>query len=133
MEKSHVSLIHDPSLSRWYESSNSSNDGAFATARTAFEEALNIFKQQLTNDAHKKQQVDQLHASSLQDIVDAVAEAQRIYESQRKSSKTRQYLTAFSKRVSHYGNVMDVMVQHHPEYVALAWGLMKVLFGVSVT
>ena len=128
-----MSLVYDPSLSQWYGSSGSSNDGAFATAKTAFEEALYIFEQQTTNDAHKKRQVDQLQASSLQDIVDAVTEAQRSYESKRKSSKTRQYLTAFSKRVSHYGNVMDVMVQHHPEYVALAWGLMKVLFGVSVT
>ena len=26
---------------------------------------------------------------------------------------------------------MDVIVQHHPEYVALAWGAMKFLFKVS--
>ena len=25
---------------------------------------------------------------------------------------------------------MDVMVQHHPEYVSLAWGAMKIVFGV---
>lgn len=27
---------------------------------------------------------------------------------------------------------MDVLVQHHPEYVALAWGAMKLLFVVSL-
>ena len=27
---------------------------------------------------------------------------------------------------------MDVLVQHHPEYVSLAWGAMKLVFGVGV-
>ena len=27
---------------------------------------------------------------------------------------------------------MDVLVQHHPEYVALAWGAMKLVFGVGI-
>ena len=33
-------------------------------------------------------------------------------------------------RIHHYGKVMDVLVQQHPEYVALAWGAMKLVFGV---
>ena len=32
---------------------------------------------------------------------------------------------------SQSGKVMDVLVQHHPEYVALAWGAMKLIFGVG--
>jgi len=35
-----------------------------------------------------------------------------------------------SKRISYYGNVMDALVQQHPEYVSLAWGTMKLVFGV---
>jgi len=27
---------------------------------------------------------------------------------------------------------MDVLVQHHPEYVSLAWGAMKFIFGVRI-
>lgn len=38
---------------------------------------------------------------------------------------------AFSKRVHYYGKVMDVMVQQHPEYASLAWGAMKIVFGVG--
>ena len=34
-------------------------------------------------------------------------------------------------RVQYYGNVMDVLVQHHPEYVSLAWGTMKFFFVVG--
>jgi hypothetical protein len=37
-----------------------------------------------------------------------------------------------SERVHYYGNIMDVLVQHHPEYVSLAWGTMKLLVGVCV-
>ena len=32
----------------------------------------------------------------------------------------------------YYGNIFDVFAQHHPEYVALAWGAMKFLFVVSL-
>ncbi|KAK5657159.1 hypothetical protein OQA88_3216 [Cercophora sp. LCS_1] len=32
----------------------------------------------------------------------------------------------------HYAAVMDVMVQHHPEYVSLAWGVLKLAF-IGVT
>jgi hypothetical protein len=28
----------------------------------------------------------------------------------------------------YYANIFDVLAQHHPEYVALAWGAMKFLF-----
>lgn len=36
-----------------------------------------------------------------------------------------------SQRLLYYGNIMDVLVQHHPEYVSLVWGAMKFIFGVS--
>lgn len=32
----------------------------------------------------------------------------------------------------HYSNIFDVMVQHHPEYVSLAWSTFKLLFVVSI-
>ncbi|PVH93015.1 hypothetical protein DM02DRAFT_677122 [Periconia macrospinosa] len=34
--------------------------------------------------------------------------------------KTKRWLTGLSDKILFYGNVFDVMVQHHPEYVALA-------------
>ncbi|KAI4162118.1 MAG: hypothetical protein LQ342_004288 [Letrouitia transgressa] len=47
-------------------------------------------------------------------------------------AKTRLWLTGLSEKLVHYGNIFDVMVQHHPEYVALAWGTFKLLF-VAIT
>ena len=32
----------------------------------------------------------------------------------------------------YYGQIMDMLAQHHPEYVSLGWGTFKFLFVVSV-
>jgi hypothetical protein len=42
-------------------------------------------------------------------------------------------LSKFSSRICYYGQIFDVLVQHHPEYVSLAWGAMKFLFVVGTT
>lgn len=33
----------------------------------------------------------------------------------------------------YYGRVFDTLAQHHPEYVALAWGTIKLVFVVYTT
>ncbi|RTE80427.1 hypothetical protein BHE90_005043 [Fusarium euwallaceae] len=50
------------------------------------------------------------------------------YEAEAGSSKTRKWLQRFSETICHYNQVLDIFVQHHPEYVALVWGTMKLLF-----
>ncbi|KAI8955133.1 hypothetical protein F4801DRAFT_586999 [Xylaria longipes] len=45
-----------------------------------------------------------------------------------RSSKVREALISFSEKVHHYSGIMDVLVSHHPEYVALAYGAIKFLF-----
>lgn len=54
------------------------------------------------------------------------------YEARAESSKTRKWLQGFSETICHYSQVLDVFVQHHPEYVALVWGTMKLLFVSAV-
>jgi len=46
-------------------------------------------------------------------------------------AKLRLWLTGLSEKIMYYSNVFDVMVQHHPEYVSLAWGTFKLIFIVS--
>jgi hypothetical protein len=48
------------------------------------------------------------------------------------NAKARLWLTEISETLVYYGNIFDVMVQHHPEYVSLAWGTFKLLFVVSI-
>ncbi|KAF5233899.1 hypothetical protein FANTH_12406 [Fusarium anthophilum] len=66
--------------------------------------------------------------SSLQDVEKAVSDAFAKYEAKSEASKTRKWLLKASESICHYGQVLDVFVQHHPEYVSLAWGLMKLMF-----
>jgi hypothetical protein len=91
---------------------------------------VETFKQRSKRDSKERRQI--LQATSLQDVVDAVAMAHRRYEKEHTKSKARRCITEFSKRLCYYGNVMDVLVQHHPEYVALVWGAMKLIFSVCL-
>ena len=116
-------------LPRWHcEDKPCSNPSA--VAQKAFQEGLAIFKESLTKDPGKRQRIDQLQASSLQDVLNAALAAKTHYQAKRAGSRIRECITAFAARVCHYGNIMDVLVQHHPEYVSLVWGAMKLLFGV---
>ncbi|KAF2178655.1 hypothetical protein K469DRAFT_731662 [Zopfia rhizophila CBS 207.26] len=65
--------------------------------------------------------------ASIKDVLQAVSDARDKYRAKR-TSKAWKWLTQLSARVNYYGSILDVMVQHHPEYAALAWGAMKVLF-----
>ena len=48
-----------------------------------------------------------------------------------KEGKAHQWINAFASRVTYYGDILDMLVQHHPEYVALAWGAFKFVFVVG--
>ena len=70
-------------------------------------------------------------------FVEMLHQARRKYEdrvsSDRTRAKARAWLTSLSARDVCYGNILDVLVQHHPEYVSLIWGSFKFLFVVSNT
>ncbi|KAI0403449.1 hypothetical protein F4802DRAFT_608043 [Xylaria palmicola] len=63
----------------------------------------------------------------MRDFVATILEARSKYES-RPNSKAYTWLEKLSGRVAYYGATLDVLVQHHPEYVSLAWGGFKFLF-----
>ncbi|KAF3353431.1 hypothetical protein VD0004_g4977 [Verticillium dahliae] len=95
-------------------------------AQDAFESAVVILQKELTHD---EQELLQLQGkTSMQDVQKAVKDAMDEYEAKIKSSKLRGWLASCSSRILYYGTVFDVFVQHHPEYVSLAWGAMKFLF-----
>jgi hypothetical protein len=116
------------SLPTTLDLTNRTRPNTFDPATSAFEEGLRFFQIKLTADPKKRNAT--LMVTKLQDVLDGVSKAQSLYETKRSESKTRKCIVAFSKRVHYYGNVMDVVVQHHPEYASLAWGAMKIVFGV---
>ncbi|KAF5568818.1 hypothetical protein FPHYL_2625 [Fusarium phyllophilum] len=70
-------------------------------------------------------------SDSLESVQVAVEATFERYESNR-NSRVASWLHRLSRRIHYYGRVLDVMVQHHPEYVSLAWGMMKLLFMISI-
>ena len=86
------------------------------------------FDSELTRDKRKVDFATQ--SATLQGLEDVVKTARDNYASSR-NKKASKWLERFSSRLMYYGNIFDVLSQHHPEYVALAWGAMKFLFVVS--
>lgn len=103
-------------------------DGA-GIAKAAFESVKKHFED--SNSLTSQDKALLQGSSSLQDVQKAVASAMAKYEAKAESSKTRKWLQRFSETICHYSKVLDVLVQHHPEYVALVWGTMKLLFIVG--
>ena len=111
------------------DTNGQSSFSIFGPAQEAFDQALEKLKKTSTKKWEKRRLI--LEATSLRDVLDLVAAAQDRYVNEHTKSKTRTCITELSKRVCYYGKVMDVLVQHHPEYVSLAWGAMKLVFGVG--
>ncbi|KAL2418153.1 hypothetical protein ABEF95_011407 [Exophiala dermatitidis] len=114
-------MLRQPS---WYRADPL--DPIFDPAKQAFEEAKAAFVADLTKDVRKQDLV--LQAATFKDIEDLVTSSKLKYEGGQKSKKAVKWLQKLSQRVQYYGSIMDILVQHHPEYVALAWGAMKFVF-----
>ncbi|KAL7768675.1 hypothetical protein ACKLNR_000059 [Fusarium oxysporum f. sp. zingiberi] len=107
----------------WYKGDDASKAGI---AQEAFKSVKKHFEQSNSLSGDEKALLGK--KSSLQDVEKAVSDAFAKYEAKSEASKTRKWLQKASESICHYGQVLDVFVQHHPEYVSLAWGLMKVMF-----
>lgn len=108
-------------------------DKPFEPARAAYNEALAIFKHDLTKDPDKARLADEfLTTSTLDYVLNEDLKTRSWCKRASRAPRLRECLEAFSRRVLHYGSIMDVLVQHHPEYVSPVWGAMKFIFGAVV-
>jgi hypothetical protein len=65
-------------------------------------------------------------------FMNAAQQAKKAYDdASDHHSQSRAWLERCSSRVMYYGKVFDTLAQHHPEYVALAWGAVKLVLMVS--
>jgi hypothetical protein len=67
--------------------------------------------------------------TKIEDMIDSLNESERKYR-HRRDSKALKWATRLSSKIMFYGQILDVIFQHHPEYVSLAWGTMKFLLVV---
>ena len=98
-------------------------------AQDAFAKAVKLYVEEIPK--HHPVQTLLESKYGIQDVQDAVLSAKQAYESHSGISRVQKWLALFSSRVIYYSSVMDMLVQHHPEYVSLAWGTFKFLFVVS--
>ena len=104
-----------------------SRDGVLANV---FAEAKLIFEDALCENEKDKAWI--ISQASIDDVIRVVGDAQDAYRAKH-TSKAWKWLAQFSNRMTYYGSILDVMVQHHPEYVSLAGGAMNFLFIVSTS
>ncbi|KAF5700154.1 hypothetical protein FMUND_14459 [Fusarium mundagurra] len=108
-------------LNTWYSPNiqaqqTTHSNFAFPAAQQAFQDGLNRFASDLTNDVAK---VDfSQRFSSIQDIQALVRDSFMRYSDERLFPKTRKWLQRTMSKIHHYSNIMDVLVQHHPEKLA---------------
>jgi hypothetical protein len=99
-------------------------------AAEAFHKAVDDLKKELkiTDDSAA-------WASSHADVerfIGAAQQTRKTYDdASNHHSETRAWLERCSSRVMYYGKVFDTLAQHHPEYVALVWGAVKLVLIVS--
>ena len=96
-----------------------------------FLEAKRTFEENI-RQAGKPGQTPFEGKTSMLDVQLELLDALKRYEST-SESKARRWLVALSERIAFYGQVFDVLVQHHPEYVSLAWGTFKFIFQVFLS
>ncbi|KAI6298092.1 hypothetical protein MCOR06_001482 [Pyricularia oryzae] len=94
-------------------------------ARQAFVDAVDRFSDELTKDGRKIQLV--ANARSLQDVQALLANSLAKYRDGRRFPRARKWLEKSATKINHFSNVINVFVQHNPEYVALAWGSMSLV------
>ncbi|KAH8195786.1 hypothetical protein TruAng_010060 [Truncatella angustata] len=113
------------SIESWFETSSSSPS---EYSKQAYESAKIYFLEHLGADGTARVLIEQNH--SILDVLRVVNDARKRYHVKR-NSKASKWLARVSEKVAHYGTVLDVFVQHHPEYVSLVWGTFKLLFSVK--
>jgi hypothetical protein len=120
----------DSSTTYYHASSHFPSSKDFENAEVAFENARTRFELQGTRDPRKKDRLHTLKTTTMDDLLNAVKDAQEDYHQRRTESAFGRYMDQLAERIHYYGNIMDVLVQHHPEFTSLAWGAMKLLVGV---
>lgn len=99
------------------------------TAAEAYHTAVRLLKEEL--GIKPGMQIPEENVASIQDVHATVDQAKQRYDDASKGhTGTRKRLEKLSSRVWYYKPIMDTLAQHHPEYVALAWGTVKIVLMV---
>ena len=98
-------------------------------ATQVYRDAVLYFKANLTSDARKISLVES--TIKLQDIRDLLKKTDDENTAYRRWPKLRSRLHGAASVLQYYSKVFDSLAQHHPEYVALAWGAFRLVLTVG--
>src|SRR4051812_41692396 len=105
-----------------------------ATTNSTWSQAIDIFNKKLTRDNKKRLATDQQPVASFDDVLALARDGQKKMEANKwkfKNVAIRDKVESLLSRLHSYAAVGDVVVQHHPEYSALAWGAFRLLLQAS--
>jgi hypothetical protein len=98
-------------------------------AAEAYHTAIGLLKQELGIDPKLK--IPEENLAKIEDVYTTVGRAKEVYDdAPRRHKGARNWLKDLSGSIMHYERVLDTLVQHHAEYVALVWGTFKLFFMV---
>ena len=100
------------------------------SAQKAFDNACLVFQGEL--DQTEPRRLDSKSTSQIVEFHNIINRAREIYETDRNNRPGKKWLSSLAVRIKLHGNILDVLVQQHPEYVALVWGAFKFLFTVNI-
>ncbi|SPO04286.1 uncharacterized protein DNG_06969 [Cephalotrichum gorgonifer] len=117
-------------LEVWRVSPEGISRGERDVAKEAYNEAIEYLGREFGGNTSVITWIES--CTSVKDVLESTQELEKTYN---KGPNTKNKITKWTRRVStrilHYGRVLDVLSQHHPEYVSLVWGAVKfVLHGV---
>jgi hypothetical protein len=109
---------------------NTESSSSRDIAQEAYSEAIRYLERELRDDKKLSELLE--GKTTIQDVKDVVEEAQQKYnESSSSETSAGRWLRKFSAKIIYYGQVLDLVSQYHPQYVALAWGTIKFVLTVS--
>lgn len=100
-------------------------------AGDAYTDAISYLKAEFADKDDISTWLETICSTSITDLMDTVCEAESRYlERSKKRGGVMKWVSELSRVVIHYSNVLDVLSQHHPEYVSLVWGVTKFILMV---
>lgn len=103
-------------------------------ASEAFNDAIRYLETEFAGDKKALAWLDSARVTSLTDLLDATRSVEEKYTNAARNRRgLMTWLRGLSSRIMHYGQVMDTLAQHHPEYVSLVWGIVKFILMVFST
>jgi hypothetical protein len=97
-------------------------------AQEAYEDAVEYLRKEI-EDAKALRLLES--NTTAVDFKSEVERAEAAYSARRSKGRCARLLRKLSSRIMHYSGVLDMLSQHHPEYVALAWGAVKLVLIVG--